>query len=101
MGRSSSAVHPPVADHVADGPVGLRIGDLVDQDQDQVVGDELAAGQPADASLARRGGPDEQIDQRRDHPAKRQQEEETAVLHPREPRSAHERKPPQPPSVGS
>ena len=37
------AVHLPVADQVAHRPVGLRVGDLVDQDQDQVVGHELAA----------------------------------------------------------
>ena len=48
-------VHRSVVDQVADSPVGLRVGELVDQDQDQVVGDKLAAGEAADR-LAAGGG---------------------------------------------
>ena len=78
-------VQPAGADHVAEGPVGLGVGELVDEDQGQVVAGELGGGHPADRGIAGGAVPDEEVHQGRDHPAEGQQEEEAAILHPGEP----------------
>ena len=82
MGRSSCTFSPPSRIRSPTVQLDGGVGDLVDHDQDQIVGDELAAAHAADRAFARGRGPDEEVDQRRDHPAEGQQEEETAPLKP-------------------
>ncbi len=87
-------VYLPVADQVSHSPVDLGIGDLIYQDEHQVIRHESAAGVPTQAAFTGCRRPDQQIDQWRDHPAKGQNEKEAAVLHPGEPQSRINARPP-------
>ena len=56
-------------------------GELVDDQQGQVIGDEVVGGQPADAALAVGDrGPHRQVDDRRDQPVEQVHHQVGAVL---------------------
>jgi len=44
-GTQQDLIHLAGANHIADRPIGLRKGDLIHQDQNQVVGGKFAAGE--------------------------------------------------------
>src|SRR5215831_9284614 len=86
-----NAVHVTVTDAVTYRPIRLRVGQLIDEDEEQVIRDKLALGQSLNWFSARGGRPDKERDEWRDHPAKGKQKEEAAVLQPRHPGTFDER----------